>query len=224
MESITDAYADDRFDPSHDERTGYKTSTILCGPIRDAEGNVVGVIQVINKKPTTTTAAAAASTGAVFTQEDEEILSMLTTQAGIAMRNAELFAHSETLQTKFRSLVHTIRTLQSSDRGASSLTFTLTQHAPLIADAERCSIFLVDERAQELLSLQGEANVRIALNGPGIACCVATTGESVNIPDAYQDQRFNQEVDRRTNFRTKAILCMPMKFKEKVRECECVCE
>src|SRR5690606_30496993 len=39
---------------------------------------------------------------------------------------------------------------------------------------------------------------------------VLTTTRTLNIPDAYADPRFNQEVDRRTGFRTRSILCMPI--------------
>jgi HD-GYP domain-containing protein (c-di-GMP phosphodiesterase class II) len=47
----------------------------------------------------------------------------------------------------------------------------------------------------------------------GIAGSVATTGETINIPDAYQDSRFNPEVDRKTGYRTRSILTMPMRNK-----------
>src|SRR5262249_14751333 len=46
--------------------------------------------------------------------------------------------------------------------------------------------------------------------GTGIAGHVAATGETMNIADAYNDPAFNPEVDRRSGFRTKAILCMPI--------------
>ena len=45
----------------------------------------------------------------------------------------------------------------------------------------------------------------------GIAGEVATTGKIVNIPEAYDDTRFNQEVDKKTGYRTRSILCMPIK-------------
>lgn len=44
----------------------------------------------------------------------------------------------------------------------------------------------------------------------GIAGYVATTCSTLNIRDAYKDQRFNPEVDKKTGFRTKSILCMPI--------------
>jgi adenylate cyclase len=77
--NITDAYRDPRFDRTVDERTGYRTRTILCAPIHNAQGEVVGVAEVLNKK------------GDIFTREDEEFLSALAAQAFIALDNARLF-------------------------------------------------------------------------------------------------------------------------------------
>ena len=77
--NITDAYRDPRFDQTVDERTGYRTRTILCAPIHNAQGEVVGVAEVLNKK------------GDIFTREDEEFLSALAAQAFIALDNARLF-------------------------------------------------------------------------------------------------------------------------------------
>jgi hypothetical protein len=42
----TDAYTDSRFDPSHDFRTGFKTTSVIAVPIRDEGGSVIGVLQV----------------------------------------------------------------------------------------------------------------------------------------------------------------------------------
>lgn len=44
----------------------------------------------------------------------------------------------------------------------------------------------------------------------GLAGYVVKTGESLNIVDAYNDSRFNPEVDTKTGYRTKTILCMPI--------------
>ena len=69
-------------------------------------------------------------------------------------------------------------------------------------------MFLLDEQAKELWSMQGEVNLRIPMD-KGIAgeCCVSN--KIINIPDAYEDPRFNQEVDKKSGYHTKTILCMP---------------
>lgn len=46
--------------------------------------------------------------------------------------------------------------------------------------------------------------------GKGIAGYVASTGETLNIPDAYLDHRFNAKIDQQTGYRTKSILCLPI--------------
>ncbi|HEY9880241.1 MAG TPA: adenylate/guanylate cyclase domain-containing protein, partial [Leptolyngbyaceae cyanobacterium] len=59
----------------------------------------------------------------------------------------------------------------------------------------------------------GDGKTMINLRMPsdsGVVGYVATTGETLNIPDAYQDPRFNPEADRRTGYTTRNILCMPV--------------
>jgi signal transduction histidine kinase/CRP-like cAMP-binding protein len=84
-------------------------------------------------------------------------------------------------------------------------------------DADRGTVYLVDSIKQEIWStvLQGDNMVEIRLPfGKGIAGYVAQTGETINIPDAYNDPRFNADVDKGTGYRTHSILCMPMRNKD----------
>ncbi|MGH7407591.1 MAG: sensor histidine kinase, partial [Candidatus Methylomirabilales bacterium] len=77
--NIADAYADARFNPGVDRKTGYRTRTILCLPMRDKAGDILGVFQVLNKRE------------GVFGKEDEEVLSAVASQAAIALENARLY-------------------------------------------------------------------------------------------------------------------------------------
>jgi K+-sensing histidine kinase KdpD len=84
-------------------------------------------------------------------------------------------------------------------------------------DAESGTLYIVDDVKQELWSkvLKGSELVEIRLPiGKGIAGHVAATGDVANIADAYLDPRFNPEFDRKSGYRTKTILCMPMKNKD----------
>ncbi len=78
--------------------------------------------------------------------------------------------------------------------------------------ADRATVFLVDQKNGELWSkvAAGTQTIRIPISA-GIAGSVATTGELISIPDAYSDSRFNQEVDKKTGYRTHSILAAPMK-------------
>ncbi|HEU5394352.1 MAG TPA: ATP-binding protein, partial [Candidatus Methylomirabilis sp.] len=77
--NIADAYADTRFNPEVDRKTGYRTRTILCLPMRDKAGDILGVFQVLNKRE------------GPFGKEDEEVLAAMASQAAIALENARLY-------------------------------------------------------------------------------------------------------------------------------------
>tara|TARA_B100000029_G_scaffold198914_1_gene197248 strand:+ start:7966 stop:9237 length:1272 start_codon:yes stop_codon:yes gene_type:complete len=94
-----------------------------------------------------------------------------------------------------------------------SLLPVIIQKTTEIMDAERSSLFFYDPDSDELWSKVAEGVEEIEIRFPsglGIAGDVAKTLTTANIPDAYNDPRFNREFDKKTNFRTKAILCMPI--------------
>ena len=83
-----------------------------------------------------------------------------------------------------------------------------------LVDGDRGTVYLLDEERKELwsLALKGGERIEIRLpTGSGIAGYVAATGDTLNIPDAYFDARFNPDFDKVTGYRTRSILCMPMK-------------
>jgi CRP-like cAMP-binding protein len=83
--------------------------------------------------------------------------------------------------------------------------------------ADRGTLYLVDELTGELWSkvAQGSNMVEIRLPiGKGLAGYVGKTGEVVNITDAYKDPRFNPEIDKKSGYKTRNVLCMPMRNKE----------
>ncbi len=80
--------------------------------------------------------------------------------------------------------------------------------------ADRCSVFLYDKKSNELWSKVALGMDSQEIRFPadkGLAGHVVKTGETINIKDAYQDERFNKEIDLQTGYKTKTILCMPIK-------------
>lgn len=80
--------------------------------------------------------------------------------------------------------------------------------------ADRCSVFLWDKDSDELwskvaLGLDSSQEIRFPAD-KGLAGYVVKSGETLNIVDAYNDSRFNPDVDKKTGYRTKTILCMPI--------------
>jgi len=79
--NIADAYADNRFDPVWDRKTGFRTRSVLCAPLLTPEDRIVGVIQVLNKKR------------GQFSEYDESLLLALCSHAAICLDNARLIRH-----------------------------------------------------------------------------------------------------------------------------------
>ena len=77
--NIVDAYADPRFNHDFDQQTGFRTRSVLCMPLSGSRQELIGVIQVLNKK---------SRTG--FDQEDESLLEGLNAHISVALERAQL--------------------------------------------------------------------------------------------------------------------------------------
>ncbi len=133
----------------------------------------------------------------------------------LALRDWELLQGSRKALDKLSILIEASKALGST-LDLAELLSRILEVAKTQAGAERGTLFLVDEAASEIWSLIAHGlekqEIRLPL-GKGIAGHVAQTGEIVNIPDAYADPRFNPEVDKRTGYRTRNILCLPIRNK-----------
>lgn len=87
----------------------------------------------------------------------------------------------------------------------------IEQAAVTVLNCERATVFMYDENADELFSLLLDRPEKIRIpSNCGIAGICFRQGVIVNVPDAYQDPRFNRLIDRATGFRTRAILAAPL--------------
>ncbi len=123
---------------------------------------------------------------------------------------------NETRLGKLEQLMEASKIINST-LNLDKLLGVILEAATLSLEADRGTLYLVDDLKQELWSkvAQGDDMVEIRLPvGKGIAGHVAKTGETINIPDAYNDSRFNPEVDKRTGYHTRNMLCMAMKNKD----------
>lgn len=102
----------------------------------------------------------------------------------------------------------------SAETNIDNLLQIIAEETKLALNADRCSVFLYDKDTNELwskIALGIEAQeIRFSAD-KGLAGHVARTGETINIKDAYNDERFNKEIDLQTGYVTKTILCMPMR-------------
>ena len=148
-------------------------------------------------------------------EERQALFKVHTRLVSTALRDSELLASTRHSLNKLSILIEASKALTST-LDLSELLGRILDVAKTQAEAERGSLFMVDEQTSEIWSLiaQGleKQEIRLPL-GRGIAGHVAATGEIVNIPDAYADPRFNPEVDKRTGYRTRNILCLPIRNK-----------
>jgi len=197
---IHDAYKDGRFNRTVDQQTGFTTKTILCAPVRTVNGDVIGVVQALNKHK------------GRFNKDDLELLEALATQAAVALQSTqqvERMRKSRLQEMEFLDVVSDV----TSEIELDKLLGKVMGEATRMLKAERSTLFLNDEKTNELFSriAQGDSMGEIRLpNHLGIAGAVFTSGQSVNIPHAYADLRFNPAFDKQTGYFTRSILCVPV--------------
>ncbi len=101
-----------------------------------------------------------------------------------------------------------------TERSLDRLLSVIVQETYLLLGAEAGSIFLLDAETGEVWSKVAtglkEGEVIRMPKSIGIVGRVIETGESINVPDAYSDPRFNPDVDKATGYRTRTILCVPL--------------
>jgi HD-GYP domain-containing protein (c-di-GMP phosphodiesterase class II) len=144
---------------SFDERSGYRSKSMLVVPMQDHENVVIGVVQLINKKrdprvvlrPVSLVEEEVIS----FTSVDEELASSLASQAAVAFENADLIQQIRRLFGKFIEAAVTAveqRDPPTSDhsRRVAVLTVELAKKVDAISAGPLASVRLTTEQLQEL--------------------------------------------------------------------------
>jgi adenylate cyclase len=199
-----DPYSDERFNPSVDERTGYRTASMVCVPVRTLAGETIGVMQCLNKR------------NGAFTRDDLELLSEMTSQAAIALQSHQYVEQIEKIRIKETAFLELVSEI-STEFDLSAILVRVVKETTRMLNAERATIFLHDPATGTLFSRVSSGSeiseIRFASH-LGIAGAVFTSGESMNIPYAYADLRFNPAFDKQTGFFTRSILCVPIVNKD----------
>ena len=129
------------------------------------------------------------------------------------MRSGRKGGEKEIKSARKDSALVNLRRLMSVERDLNMLLDFIIKESAKVMGAERASLFLLDKDRNELWS-------KIAIGSPeiirfdadlGIAGDVLKSGKAINVEDAYGNPKFNPGVDRRTGYRTRTILCVPMK-------------
>ena len=199
-EIVPDAYQDARFNQEIDRRTGYRTRNMLCIPLRNRDGVVIGVTQVLNKR------------SGDFGDGDMSLVEAINRHAGSALEQALLVERLEQAQREEVELL-TIAEAISTELHIDTLFARIIGAATQLLNAERSTLFIYDPSKDELWSQiaegTGQKEIRIPSRA-GIAGAAFAGGEVLVVPDAYADPRFNREVDRASGYRTRNIVAVPI--------------
>ncbi len=120
---------------------------------------------------------------------------------------------SESLSNETMSQLLEITRRMAGEQQLDHLLEVILQESTRLMQAERATLFLYDAATDELYSKIAQKSEIGEIRFPasaGIAGFIARQRVCLNIPDAYQDPRFNPEPDRKTGWRTRSILGCPM--------------
>lgn len=185
------AAGEPELDVTFDEQLGCTIKEALCQPILGNNGHVLGVMLAANK-----------TDKEEFHEQDTVLLRSLCQKASTSMEKCRLFI-------RLRSLLQGTQEL-NSERNMKTLIGSITVRAKELLNAERCTLFLLDNSGTELWSYVTDGTVIRVPLGQGIAGTVASTGEPFIVKDAYLDPVFDASIDKKTGFRTRAVMCYPI--------------
>ncbi|MEJ6480632.1 GAF domain-containing protein [Nostoc punctiforme UO1] len=201
--NISETYTHPLFSPELEKQMGYKIHNILCMPVTSSKNQTVAVVQLANK------------TGNVpFNHDDEERFRDFAASIGIILESCQSFYVAARNQRGATALLRATQTLGQSLDLEATLQIVMEQ-ARILMQADRSTLFLYRKEMSELWTKVAAVDgtnlleIRIPANR-GIAGYVASTGQALNISDAYKDPRFDPSTDRKTGYVTRNILCLPV--------------
>uniref|UniRef100_A0A8C6XXD0 Phosphodiesterase n=2 Tax=Naja naja TaxID=35670 RepID=A0A8C6XXD0_NAJNA len=201
---IEDILGDERFPKGTGLESGTRIKSVLCLPIVTVLGDLIGILELYRKWGNET-----------FHLSHQEV--------NLKCRSKHV-SKGLAKQTELNDfLLDVSKTYFDNIVAIDSLLENIMIYAKNLVNADRCALFQVDQKNNELYSdlfdigevhegkpvFRKTKEIRFSIE-KGIAGQVARTGEVLNIPDAYADPRFNREVDLYTGYTTRNILCMPI--------------
>ncbi|XP_027861887.1 cAMP and cAMP-inhibited cGMP 3',5'-cyclic phosphodiesterase 10A isoform X2 [Xiphophorus couchianus] len=209
---VEDIIGDERFPDGTGQDSGIHVHSVLCLPILTAIGDLIAILELHRhwgRDP--------------FNLRHQEVATANLAWASVAIHQVQM-CRGLAKQTELNDfLLDVSKTYFDNIVAIDSLLEHIMIYAKNLVNADRCALFQVDHSNKELYSdlfdigeekegkpvFRKTKEIRFSID-KGIAGQVARTGEVLNIPDAYADPRFNREVDLKTGYTTRNILCMPI--------------
>ncbi|XP_066928050.1 probable 3',5'-cyclic phosphodiesterase pde-5 isoform X2 [Clytia hemisphaerica] len=186
----------------------FQSGSVLCQPIISPNGDLMGVMELTRLASMTS-----------FSDTDNQIVNGYLTWGSIVLYYAEMY-HSMHKQRRLNEfLLNVTKSIFQDIVSMDTVIMKIMNFAQTLVDADRTSLFLLDNKTDELyarifdigtgLETKLQEEIRFP-KSKGVAGHVATTGETLNIKNAYDDPRFNRDIDVQTGYKTHTLLCMPI--------------
>lgn len=187
---------------------------LMSIPLITSQGDGIGVIEFVRT----------AANPQDFSEDDESLMQSCIEYCCIAIRNSQMFEQA-VVECQWSGVLLTLaKSIFEQLDNLDDMITKIIVNAAVLMSCERCSLFMVDRESKELYARvfdvspdnSSESDTPVKLKeirfpmDVGIAGHVATTGEVLNISDAYADERFHKGVDAKTGYVTRTILCMPI--------------
>ena len=221
--NVSNAYDDDRFHSNIDKQTGYVTTSMLTMPLQNQLNEIIGVIQVLNKKGEQ-----------AFSKEDELLLMAISAQAAIFLENAQLYhtilqKNTELLRTSMRlqqrskelDILYEIEQQVSDAFHLDEMLIRTLSKAVDLLNCEAGSIALIDEQGDSLTfrSVLGQKSNEVKTlkipKGEGFIGWSAKHGEALLSNNPLLDKRFRHDIAEKLEFPLRSVLCVPLIFDDK---------
>jgi len=203
-----------------DEKNNYRTYTMLALPLLNEAGELVAVVQLINKLQTNHNPEAhldqkISHTG--FTDEDITLFEEFAPSIRLILESSRSFYKATQRQRAANALIEATNSLSKGNLDLDATLATVMDAAKKLMNADRSTLWLLNDDRTELWTKiplpDGNALNLTCPVGVGFAGRVAETCEALNIPfDAYehQDGENAKKTDEKTHYRTCSLLCMPV--------------
>ncbi|AOY79555.1 GAF domain-containing protein [Moorena producens JHB] len=203
-----------------DQKTGYRTYTLLALPLLTLQGDLVAVVQLLNKVKNSYTQNASLNEKIDqqgFTEEDQKLFNDFAPSMRLVLESSKSLYRATQRQRAATALIKATESLNLSSLDLDETLKRVMDEAKTLMKADRSTLWLIDRERNELWAQIPQADgssqeIRIPM-GVGFAGKVAQTGEALNIPfDLYDHPNSynSKKVDQESGYRTCSLLCMPV--------------
>jgi hypothetical protein len=208
----------------------YQINSLVCLPIKNFHNKVIAVVQLLNKSKTDSTK----STLSGFDENDLWLINAYLPFCALSINHSQLFDLYSYEYERNKSLLEVVHDLFEQQTNLDNILFRIMQRAQKLLKCQRCSILLIMDKNNQLEdhdssrrafdlfqsgkrpgqrrhSVEEDDGKKISRD---LADYVIKTGNKINLNDAYNDPRFDPMVDSVWQFKTKALLCMPIRNRD----------